>query len=96
MPAQIDLDRRREPAQIVVVAAMGAFGHEERGFREIVLSRDRLHRRVRQPDVEGADGGRVAGEQPACERINLIERELHWSLEMRKVLISIDAQLCHL
>jgi len=73
MSAQIDLDGRREPAQRVTVA----FADEKSSLGEIILSRDGLHGRVRQPAVERADGCRIAAEQLIGERIDLINRQLH-------------------
>jgi len=52
VPAEIDLDRRREPAQGVV----RALGHEERGFGEIILRRDRLHGRIGQTSLRVTNG----------------------------------------
>ena len=73
MAAQIDLDRRREPAQRIV----GALAHEEGGFGEIILRRDRLHGGVGQPFGQRADRGGVAAKQFFGERINLVDRQAH-------------------
>ena len=73
MAAQIDLDTRGEPAQPVIVA----FGDEERGFRQVVLGRDRLHRFGRQPGIERAHRRRIAGKRPLGERVDLKERDAH-------------------
>ena len=73
MPAEIDLDTGREPAQRI----LASLAHEEGGFREIVLRRDRLHGCVGQPGLERADGGRIAAEQFVGEGIDLIDRQAH-------------------
>ena len=71
MSAQIDLDGGGEPAQRVVAT----LAHEEGGLGEIVLRRDRLHRRVREPRFQRTDRGRIAAEQAVGERIDLIDRQ---------------------
>jgi hypothetical protein len=76
---EIDLDRRREPAERVGVA----FRHEECRLRQIVLGRDRLQRRIRQPLLEWHDGGRIAAEEAIGEGVDLIDRQAHGSLLVR-------------
>src|SRR6516162_2713278 len=73
MPAQIDLDGRREPAQQIAVSLR----HKECGLGEVVLSRDRLHRRPRQPFRQRAYRRRITAESAAGESIDLIERNAH-------------------
>ena len=68
MAAEIDLGGRREPAQPVTAA----LGHEEGGFRQIVLGGDRLHDVVGQPFFERAHGRRIAGERPLGEGVDLV------------------------
>ncbi len=65
--AEIDLDRRRHPAQVEVIAA---FDHEG-GLGEIVLGRDRLQLLVRQKFLEQANPSRVAGKHPVGESEDL-------------------------
>jgi hypothetical protein len=73
MPAQVDFDRRRKPAQRVVAA----IAHEESRLGEIILRRDRLHGGVRQPCVQRADRRGIAAKQAVRERIDLIHRQAH-------------------
>ena len=73
MTAQIDLGRGREPAEAIAVA----LGHEKRGFRRVVLGRDRLHHGPGQPRVERAHGRRFAGERPIGKGVDLVERNAH-------------------
>ena len=80
MPAQVHLYGGRHPADLVLALA----AHEERGLREVVLGRDRLQRRVVQPALERHHGRRVAGEDPARERVDLEESQLHESHPARR------------
>src|SRR3546814_15436073 len=73
MAAQIDLDRGREPAQVIILAAR----HEEGGLGQVVLRRDRLHRRIGDPTVQRADGGGVAAEDAVGESVDLIQWDPH-------------------
>jgi hypothetical protein len=75
VPAQVDFDRRREPAQRVIAAV----ADEESRLGKVVLGGDRLHGRFRQPSLQRADRGRVAAEQAVGERIDLIDRQAHRS-----------------
>src|SRR4029450_9630989 len=72
MAAQIDFDRRREPAQVII--GIFAFAcHGKGGFREIVLGGDGLESRIGQPFGERHDRSRIAGEWPVREGIDLEE-----------------------
>ena len=72
--AEIDLGGRGEPAQPVAVALR----YEKGCFRQIVLGRGGLHDRVRQPGVERAHRGGVAGKRLAGdESIDLVKRGAH-------------------
>ena len=73
MAAEVDLDVGREPAEAPALA----LGHHEGRLRKIVLGRDRLHRRLVQPGVEGADRGRIAAEHPVGECVDLKQSERH-------------------
>jgi len=64
--AEIHLDRRREPAQPVLVPAF----HDEGRLGQVVFGGDRLHRRPGQRLVEQDDGGGVAPEQLSGERVD--------------------------
>src|SRR6476469_1144974 len=52
-------------------------GDKERGFRQIILGRDRLHCFGRQPGVERAHRRRIAGKRTIGERVDLKERDAH-------------------
>ena len=69
MAAQLDLDRRREPAQPEPIA----LGHEKRGLSQVHLGGHMLHPRRVGRCVEQAHGRGVAAEGPVGERINLQE-----------------------
>ena len=71
--AQLHLHRGREPAQQVALALR----HKERGLGKVVLRRDRLHRRRREPLGERAHSRGIAAEQAAGESIDLVERDAH-------------------
>lgn len=68
VPAEIDFDGGREPAEAVAVS----FLDEEGGFGQVVLGGDVLEERIGQPAFEGADGGGVATEQLGGERVHLV------------------------
>ena len=72
MTAQIDLDGRGEPAQMII--GFGAVRWDrKRGLAEIILGRDRLERRIIEPGIEWHHRRRVAGERPLGEGIDLEE-----------------------
>src|SRR5882762_6263150 len=75
MTAEIDFDRRREPAEIVAVASL----HEKGGFGEVHLARDVEHPRRLGGLGEDADCGRIACEGSIRESINLRDPEAHAS-----------------
>src|SRR5690348_8334538 len=72
MAAQLDLRRRRKPAEVVVDIAVLARDGEGR-FAEIVLGGDRLHQPVVEPALERHDGGGVAGQRTVGEGVDLKE-----------------------
>ena len=74
MAAKGDLDRRREPAQLVIRLAVGGRDGEG-GLGEVVLHRDRLEDLVRQPFLQRNDGRRIAGERPVGEGVDLDEAQ---------------------
>src|SRR5437763_889046 len=78
--AQLDLDGRRKPAQQVILS----LGYKECGLGEVVLGGDRLHRRFREPFGERAHGRRIAAEEPAGERVDLVERDAHGGLRVAR------------
>ncbi len=88
--AQVYFDSRREPAQVVTGAVFDDIGR----LAEVVLHCDRLHRRVRQPCFQRADGGRVAGEGATGESVDLINRDLHASSLRRAGGLNYDIALC--
>ena len=68
MPAQVDLDRRREPAQVEL--AVGA-RRDERGLGQVQLRATAcIHASVGEAVAEQAHGRRVAGEGPVGERVD--------------------------
>ena len=71
VPAQVDLGRRREPAQAEGIA----LGVKERRLREVVLGGDVLHQRLRDRRLERADGGRVTRERAVSEGVDLVQGE---------------------
>jgi len=73
MAAQLDLDRRREPAQTKILSV----GNQKGGLGEIILFGDGLQRRVRRKSVEQDDGGGIAGEAAVGESIDLKNGEIH-------------------
>ena len=74
MSAQLHLHGRSEPAQVVVgVVALARNG--EGGLAEIVLGRDRLQQIVVEPAIERHHRGRIAGQRPVGERVDLEERQ---------------------
>ena len=80
--AQVHLVGRGHPADLEVAL----LADEEGRLREVVLGGDRLHRRVGQPAVERHDRGRVAGEGPARESIDLDTCAASWSPPRGQVL----------
>src|SRR6267143_2049244 len=75
MAAEIDLDRGREPAEIIAVA----LGNQKRSFGEIHLTRDVEHPGGFGWSWEDADRGRVPRERFAGERVYLCDPEAHAS-----------------
>jgi hypothetical protein len=75
MAAERHFEGRREPAQ-VEDAALTVSTAGEGGFGEVVFGRDRLHQAVLQPGIENEHGGRVPGEEPLGEGIDLEHAEL--------------------
>ena len=73
-PHKRDLGRRREPAQLVIGIA-ARVRDREGGLAEIVLHRDRLQHLVGQPCVERHHRGRIAGERPVGEGVDLDEAQ---------------------
>ena len=70
--AEVDLDRRCEPAQVVVAVVP----REEVGrLSQVVLRRDGLQDLVREPGLQRAHGRRVSGEDARGEGIDLIDRD---------------------
>src|SRR5438270_3622087 len=72
--AELDLGRRREPAQVVVRIVVLA-RHRKRSLAEVILLGNRLHLRIIEPAFERYDGCWVAGQRPVGERIDLEEGE---------------------
>ena len=70
MPAQVDFDRGREPAQVELGRGAGA-GHEKGGFGQAVFGRDLLHEGGGQRGFERAHAGGVAGEGRLGEGIDV-------------------------
>jgi len=68
MPAQVDFDCRGEPAQRH--GLIGSRDHKG-GLGEIILGRHRREHMIWQPFIEDDHCGRVAGEQPAGESVDL-------------------------
>ena len=90
--AEIDLDLRREPSQAVVIA----FLHHEGRFGEVVLRRDALHPVRRQPCLQDAHPGRIAGKRTIGERIDLVDRDPHRDLLWdRSGGMVLDPDRCH-
>jgi len=75
VPAQRDLDCRREPAQLVIRVADR--GHQESGLGKVMLGRDLLQQRVVEPGVQWHHRGRVAAERPVGEGIDLRKGQAH-------------------
>src|SRR5262245_47443513 len=75
MAAQIDFDRRSEPAEIVSIALL----HEKRGLGEVHLARDVKHPANVGGFGENTDAGGVAGEGAIGERVDLRNMEAHAS-----------------
>ena len=73
MAAEIDLDRGREPAEIIAVA----LGNQKRSFGEIHLTRDVEHPGRFGGFGENADAGGVAGEGFVGERVDLGDADWH-------------------
>ena len=73
VPAQIDLDGGREPADMVADRP----AHIERRLGLVVLHGDLLHRRRGQPSGQRANPGRVAVEQLIGESVDLVVTKLH-------------------
>ena len=73
--AEIDLDRRREPAQVVAVR----LADEERGLGEIHLPRHVLHPHRLGGRGEDADGGGIARKGAIREGVYLSNAERHAS-----------------
>ena len=73
MAAEIHFRQRGEPAQLEAVA----FPFEESGLRQIVLGRDLLQDRIRQPFLQDAEPSRVAAEGPSGKGINMVIRNAH-------------------
>ena len=73
LKGELDLDRRREPAQQIT----GPLRDKESRLSEVVLGGDRLHRLVRQPLRKRADRRRVAAEQSARKGVDLVKRNAH-------------------
>ncbi len=72
VPAEVDLDRRREPAEPVGMwPVVGRFRVEEGRLREVHLPGHRPHPGVLGRRVEHADGRRVAGEREIGEGVDL-------------------------
>jgi hypothetical protein len=81
--AQIDLDDRREPTQMIVISLQS----EERGFREIILCRNLLKNFIRQPFLQYTNAGRIAAECSRSEGVNLIIWNPHasgWKVRWRQ------------
>jgi len=69
--AQVHLDLRCEPSQVVHARAAG----EEGGLREVELGSHRLHPTLVAEAITGGcraqtNGGRVPGERTICERVD--------------------------
>src|SRR3954468_19667662 len=73
MPAKIDLDLWRKPANVISVPVL----YKKRCLSQIVLRGDLLHRLVRQPISERHDSRRVAAEWHLCKCVNLKNFEFH-------------------
>ena len=74
--AQVHLDSRGEPPQIVLARPTA---HQERRLRQVHLARDPLHpRRIRRPR-QHADGGRIPPERLTGEGVDLHYRQTHAS-----------------
>ena len=69
VPAQGHLDRRRKPAQPVILAVR----HEEGRLSQIVLGRDRLERDIVDEAIKQHDGSRISGKAPVRKGIELVE-----------------------
>src|SRR3546814_1360739 len=63
-------------AQTVVALPSPVLGHEEGRLRQVVLRRDGLHHRVRQPGLQRTDGRRVAGHGPVGVGLLLVDLDL--------------------
>src|SRR5882762_1827167 len=75
MAAEIDFDRRREPAEIVALASL----HEEGGLGEVHLARDVEHPCGFGGLRKDADGRGISCEGSIRESINLRDAEAHAS-----------------
>ena len=67
--AEIDLDRRREPAQVII--AVPAF-HQIGGFRQIILEGNGLHDLIAEPTAQRTDCRWIALEGSGGEGIDLV------------------------
>ena len=74
MAAQRDLDRRGEPAQLII-GLVAFVGDEEGGFGEVVLGRDRLQCRIVQPFLERNHRGGIARERAVGKGVDLRDRK---------------------
>ena len=81
MAAQVDLDGRREPAQVegAVVAA-----HQEGRLRDVHLRGDGLHPRLWRCALEDAHARGVPGERSVGERVDLVDDPRHGGAYRRR------------
>jgi len=56
-------------------------GHEEGGFREIVLLCNGLKHAFVEPLLQRTNGSGITAEEAACKSINLIKRYFHLNLQ---------------
>src|SRR3978361_1981429 len=81
MPAQVQLDRRGEPTQLIVVAGLD----EEGGDGEVVLPGDELQGLLLQPMVQRADHGRISREDGPSEGVDVERENLQGLLSLTNV-----------
>jgi hypothetical protein len=87
MPGEIHLGHRSEPADFEIVPLR----NEESSLGEIILRRNRLHRRIGNPAIQRADGGRVASENVVGKRVDLVKCNPH-KKKLAEEVVSVSCQ----
>ena len=80
VPAQVNLDARSKPAQMIFPALRNI----KRSLCKIIFGRNCLHRRVGKPVVKRANSGWIASKKFAGEGIHLVDGNVHSSVSRRR------------